>query len=169
MSGTCAEARNGAAPDVSSSYAAEQCRVWLNWAAAQIDACLSGDAAASDQLLASLSAVIRSTDAAPDATAGGMSAVVVAVQFHDRLMQSLRHVAQSLRALRVQIGDRESAASPESWHTLRKEQFRSFSMTEERALFVALVGHHDEAGPETDLQGQSTVDLFGDDDTAGAA
>jgi hypothetical protein len=156
----------------SNSLSVEQCRVWLNWSAAQIEACLSGDAAASDQLLASLSDVLDPTNphtettsaSDGDAIRGKMAAVVVAVQFHDRLMQGLSHVVQSLRALHEHLGDPGRAGSPDSWRALRDKQFRSFSMAEERALFVALVAHQDERGPEAELSSESSVELFTSDD-----
>ena len=146
----------------SMSYAVEQCRVWLTWSAAHIEECLRGDAAASDRLLASLADVLAPASA-EDATGSKMAAVVVAVQFHDRLMQGLSHVVQSLHALHEQIGDPGRAGSPESWRALRDKQFRAFSMAEERALFVAMVAHQDDRRPEADSSAESSVELFGDD------
>jgi hypothetical protein len=159
-----------ASPTASDAYAAEQCRAWLNWSAAQIEVSLNADAAANDQLLVSLTEILRAEAAsAPDAVCGTMSAVIVAVQFHDRLMQSLRHVAQSLRALHEHIGDPGRAGSAESWRVLRDRQFHAFSMSEERALFAALVAHQDERRPEAGLSSDIFGVLFADDDATGDA
>jgi hypothetical protein len=77
-----------------------------------------------------------------------LSAVVVAVQSHDRVMQGLTHVAQSLRTLREHLGDPGGADSAESWRMLRDRQFRAFSMAEERALFARLVAREHESRRE---------------------
>jgi hypothetical protein len=127
--------------------AAEQCRVWLWWAAAQIDTSLASDAAAFDHLLASLNDLMElaqtgsqaGNSPAGDALGRKMADVIVAVQGHDRVMQSLAHVAQSLRAVHRQLGDARSAESTEAWRSLREQQMRSFSMAEERALFARMV------------------------------
>jgi len=136
----------------STSVAVQQCRLWLNWAAAQIDACLSSDSLANEQLLASLADLYGPQQSpsgaapgpAPEALSCKMSAVVVAVQSHDRVMQGLTHVAESIRALRDHLGDRGGAESAESWRMLREKQFRAFSMAEERALFARLVAREHE-------------------------
>src|ERR1700722_1533259 len=93
--------------------ALEQCRSWLWWAAAQLDTSLANDAAAGNHLLASLNDLMElaQTGSAAGASPAGdtlgrkMEAVIVAVQGHDRVMQSLAHVAQSLRAVHRQLGD----------------------------------------------------------------
>lgn len=153
------------APSESTGVAVQQCRLWLNWAAAQVDACLASDSLANDQLLTSLADLFgpRQPGAGPapasEALSCKMSAVVVAVQSHDRVMQGLSHVAESLRVLREHMGDAGSAESAESWRLLRDKQFRAFSMAEERALFARLVarehGHRREASP-----GQETPELI---------
>jgi hypothetical protein len=140
------------APSESTSVAVQQCRLWLNWAAAQVEACLSSDGLANDQLLASLADLFGPqqppSGAAPgpasDALSCKLSSVVVAVQSHDRVMQGLTHVAESLRALRDHLGDRCGADSADSWRMLREKQFRSFSMAEERALFARMVAREHE-------------------------
>jgi hypothetical protein len=151
-------ATDGSTPAQSESAraAVEHCRVWLNWAAEQIDASLASDNMASGQLLVSLAALLGSSQRSQTAPApanddvgGKMSAVIVAVQSHDRVMQGLAHVAQSLRALHWQLGNAQSAQSAESWRMLRENQFHAFSMAEERELFARLVaGEH-----------QSTLDI----------
>src|SRR5580692_5732005 len=93
--------------------AVENCRAWLEWAAAQVETCLADDKPACDQLLASLAKMLA--PAAQDSAAAvlpadstviqKMSAVVVAVQSHDRVMQRLTHVAESLRRLQEHLGD----------------------------------------------------------------
>jgi hypothetical protein len=133
----------------SSGVAAAQCRDWLQWAAAQIDACVASDALAMNQLLASLADLLGSAPRAAavtphDPANAQMSAVIIAVQAHDRVMQGLAHVAESLRALQAQLGDARHADSADSWRTLREQQYRAFSMPEERLLFARMVAHEDE-------------------------
>jgi hypothetical protein len=139
------------APSESTGVAVQQCRLWLNWAAAQVDACLSSDSLANEQLLASLADLFGPQQSLSGAAPGAapalsckMSAVVVAVQSHDRVMQGLTHVAESLRVLREHLGDPGGAESAESWRMLRDKQFRAFSMAEERALFARLVAREHE-------------------------
>jgi len=126
-------------------FAAEQCRAWLWWAAAQLDTSLASDAAAFDHLLASLNDLMElaqtgsEAGATDDAIGRKMADVIVAVQGHDRVMQGLAHVAQSLRAVHRQLGDTRCADSSESWRALRDQQMRSFSMDEERTLFTRMV------------------------------
>jgi hypothetical protein len=79
--------------------AAAQCRDWLQWAAAQIDACVASDARAMNQLLASLAALMGSAPRAAAVTPhepedAQLSAVIMAVQAHDRVMQGLVHVQE---------------------------------------------------------------------------
>ncbi len=148
--------------------AVEHCRAWLNWAAVQVDACLASDHVASGQMLAALAdalgpAQTRSGAAlapAGDATGEQMAAVVIAVQAHDRVMQGLTHVADSLRALHSLLGDAERADSAESWRMLRETQIRAFSMAQERALFARMVAHEGESTHEADIDPEETVELF---------
>jgi hypothetical protein len=100
---------------------------------------------------------------ADGADGGKMSAVVVAVQSHDRVMQGLTHVVESLRALHEQLGDPRRAESAESWRTLRDKQYRAFSMAQERRLFARMVAHGDDYKYEADLSAEDTVELFGAD------
>jgi hypothetical protein len=156
------------APSESARAAVEHCRVWLNWAAAQIDACLASDNLASGQLLAMLADLLGRVQArfetapaaANDAVSAKMSAVIVAAQSHDRVMQGLTHVAQSLRALHEQLGDGQRAESAESWRLLRENQFRAFSMAEERELFARLVAREHETRREIAANRADTVELF---------
>jgi hypothetical protein len=148
--------------------AVEHCRAWLIWAAVQVDACLANDNLASGQMLAALAdaldpAQTRSGAAlapASDAAGGQMAAVVIAVQAHDRVMQGLTHVADSLRALHSLLGDAERADSAESWRMLREAQIRAFSMAQERALFARMVTHEGESTHEADIDPEETVELF---------
>jgi hypothetical protein len=155
-------AQNDSAP-----AAVEHCRVWLNWAAEQIDASLASDNVASGQLLASLAGLLgrsqrQETVPAPssDAVSGRMSAVIVAVQSHDRVMQGLAHVAQSLRALHWQLGEARRAESAESWRVLRENQFHAFSMAEERELFVRLVAREHESTLEIAANRADSAEFF---------
>jgi hypothetical protein len=141
----------------------ENCRAWLEWAAAQVDACLADDKPACDQLLGSLAKLL---DPADSTVIQKTSAVVVAVQSHDRVMQRLTHVSQSLRRLKEHLGDAGRAQSPESWRMLRENQFRAFSMAEERALFLRIAAHGDVTGLESapNLLGtanpEETIEIF---------
>jgi hypothetical protein len=144
--------------------AVEHCRAWLNWAAAHVDACLTWDNLANGEMLAALTDALS---AAPPGTAPAgsaanekMSAVIIAVQSHDRVMQGLVHVAESLRALQAQMGDARRAESSESWAALRETQLRAFSMAQERALFTRMVAHEGESRHEPDIEPQETVELF---------
>jgi hypothetical protein len=126
----------------------DQCRTWLDWAAAQISDSLASDTAANHQLLASISKMMgpgksgadRAQGAGAPAEDRNMSAVITAVQAHDRVMQGLAHVAQSLRELSAHLGDCGRIDSAEAWRELRERQFRVFSMHEERMLFARMVG-----------------------------
>jgi hypothetical protein len=129
--------------------AAAQCRDWLQWATAQIEACVAGDALAMNELLASLADLLASAPRAAavtphDPANAQLSAVIMAVQAHDRVMQGLVHVKESLRALQAQLGDARHADSADSWRELREKQYRAFSMPEERLLFARMVAHEDE-------------------------
>lgn len=151
-------------PAEPAGFATEQCRAWLTWSAAQIEACLDGDVQASSQLVVSVSEALRPAAECSPATADEkMAAVIVAVQSHDRLTQTLHHVVLALRALHEHLGDSRRVRSAESWRALRDAQFRAFSMREERALFTALVAQHDERSPEGESGAQCAVDLFSDD------
>ncbi|MGC1522512.1 MAG: hypothetical protein WA803_13300 [Steroidobacteraceae bacterium] len=167
-SGASASDESMPAPSESTSVGVQQCRLWLNWAAAQVDACLSSDNLASDQLLASLADLFgprqpragAAPDPAAEALSCKMSAVVVAVQSHDRVMQGLAHVAESLRLLHEHLGDTSRADSAESWRMLREKQFRAFSMAEERALFTRLVARELEHGHEAAPNSGEAAELF---------
>jgi hypothetical protein len=170
----CGAAADAEAPGV----AEEHCRRWLNWAAAQVDACLADDKPACDQLLDSLAEMLGPARAASGgrpgdaATCQEMSALVIAVQSHDRVMQRLGHVAEALRRVQHHLADAGRARSPASWRLLRDGQLREFSMAEERALFVRLVVQEGEgapageaalpgdAGRQADLSTEDTIELF---------
>jgi hypothetical protein len=169
----CRSAADADVPGV----AEEHCRLWLNWAAAQVDACLADDKPACDQLLGSLAEMLapaRAASAGPPgdtATCKEMSAVVIAVQSHDRVMQRLGHVAEALRRVQHHLADAGRARSPESWRMLRDGQLREFSMAEERALFVRLVVqdgeapageavHPGETGCEAASSPEDTIEFF---------
>jgi hypothetical protein len=147
-------------------FAAEQCRTWLWWAAAQLDTSLASDAGAFDHLLASLNDLMELVQtgseagaaAAGDAIGRKMADVIVAVQSHDRVIQSVAHVAQSLRAVHRQLGDTRGADSAESWRALCDQQMQSFSMAEERTLFARMVVG--DACNEAPAAPDDTVELF---------
>jgi len=81
------------------------------------------------------------------------------VQSHDRVMQRLMHVSESLRLLHEHLGDARRAQSPDSWRQLREHQLRAFSMAEERALFTRIVAP-DEGGGEIAVGSDESVELF---------
>lgn len=149
-----------------SSIAVDNCRAWLDWAAAQIEVCLADDKPACDQLLTSLAEMVgpasrEQAARCDEATANQkMAAVVVAVQSHDRVMQRLTHVAESLRLLHEHLGEARHAQSAESWRLLRDNQMRAFSMAEERALFFRMVASSDENRHESALTPEETIELF---------
>ncbi len=155
-------------PRPDADIAVENCRAWLEWAAAQVEVCLADDKPACDQLLASLAKVLGPAAQEPAAVAPPadsaviqeMSAVVVAVQSHDRVMQRLTHVAESLRRLREHLADERRARSAKSWRTLREQQMRAFSMAEERALFLRIAAHEDGVGQETAPNPQDAIEIF---------
>lgn len=145
-------------PPESDAVAVEQCRDWLAWAAVQVDQCLADDKPACDQMLRSLGEMLEPTSAETSIDQH-MSSVVVAVQSHDRVMQRLVHVSESLRRLHEHLGDARRAHSLDSWRQLREQQLRAFSMAEERALFTRLVAP-DEGGRDMAVGADESVELF---------
>ncbi len=156
-------------PAEAASVAVVQSRSWFDWAAAQIDASLTNDRMACDLLLASLEEMRRSAQiwaetepAIGEAVRQKMSAVIIAVQSHDRLVQQLTHVVESLRAVQDHLADAPRLQSVESWRQLRDRQLRCFSMAEERLLFARIVGADD--GPNhASLDLEQAVEMFGAD------
>jgi hypothetical protein len=140
-----------------SDIAFEHCRAWLEWAAAQVDVCLADDKPACDELLASLAKLLGPAALEDSTVVQKMSAVVVAVQSHDRVMQRLTHVSQSLRRLKEHLGDAGRAQSAESWRMLRENQLRAFSMAEERALFLRIAA---QSNPEETADPEETIEIF---------
>jgi len=165
-----ASGRPHSAQPEAGGVAVERCRAWLSWAAAQLDACLTSDKAASAELLAALADMLgpaQSPGGSAPARAGDadgkMSAVIIAVQSHDRVMQGLAHVAESLRTLEAQLGDAQRAGSAESWRDLSETQIRAFSMPQERALFARMLAMSDDAArdaDEADEDSEGTIELF---------
>jgi hypothetical protein len=155
------------APAESPDIATDRCRAWLAWAATHVDTCLAQDSLAANRLLTSLAELLAPApprDAPPAASSRSvderMSAVIMAVQSHDRIMQGLAHVAGSLRALREQLGDSRRAASAESWQSLRDNQLRAFSMAEERVLFARMVAGDHESADEAAVMPRNEIELF---------
>jgi hypothetical protein len=156
------------AQPAASGVAVDQCRTWLDWAAAQIDACLIRDRLASRRMLAALADALgpappRSEPApvpAGESVNEKMSAVIMAVQSHDHVMQGLTHVAESLRALHAQLGDARRAESAESWRLLRETQYGAFTMAQERALFTRMVAQERLGACEAEADEEGTVELF---------
>jgi hypothetical protein len=148
--------------------AVEHVRTWLAWAATQVELCLADDKPACDQLLESIADILEPSalrgscaEPAGDSPASDkMAAVIVAVQSHDRIMQQLAHVRDSLRVLHEYLGDAQRAQSAESWRALRQRQLREFSMADERALFTRLVAHEDAGWREPAMNPEETIELF---------
>ena len=147
--------------------AVQQCRAWVNWAAAQIDVCLASEDLASNQMLAALAEVVgpAHTRVGPAPASAGatvdekLAAVIIAVQAHDRVRQGLTHVVDSLRVLHTQLGDAERADSAESWRMLGETRMREFSMAQERTLFARMVAGGD-SKRESYIETEETVELF---------
>ncbi len=162
-----ADAAGRAQPEAA-GLAVQQCRAWVNWAAAQIDVCLASDDLASNQLLTALAEVVgpAHTRSGPaPASAGGtvdekLAAVIIAVQAHDRVRQGLTHVVDSLRALHTQLGDAERANSAECWRMLGETRMREFSMAQERSLFARMVEQRGDSKRESHIETEETVELF---------
>jgi hypothetical protein len=133
----------------------------------QINRSVADDTAASERLLAALEGLIQAasgrlpaTSPADELIRQSMSEVVVEVQSHDRLMQQLTHVAESLRGLHEHLEDPRNAALPDAWRRLRENQSRAFSMTEERVLFAAIVGKSSNDDVSRDAHLGETIELF---------
>jgi hypothetical protein len=167
-SGAGAAGELSSGPGESTGLAVAHCRDWLLWAAAQVEACVASDKLAMNELLAALSVLMGSarsaTAASHQAADGKLSAAIMAVQAHDRVMQSLVHVTESLRALQGQLGDAQHADSADAWRLLREKQFMSFSMAEERLLFARLVAREEEPGRKAGGTAAGTVELFASND-----
>ncbi len=147
LPGDSPKARLESSEDMTAHY-----RPWFEWAAAQIAASVAGDAKASRQLLEALEAILSATDLksrarsdaaaeapAVDDLAQHISAAIIAVQSHDRLVQQLTHVAETLRALHERLDGTQSAMSPATWREFREERLNACSMAEERMLLVRIV------------------------------
>lgn len=160
-------------PDIEAAApASRQCRQWLIWAAAQIEDCQQMDSAAMNTLVTVLQPILHAppdAQSAPrhHAAAAPAADLVIAIQSHDRIMQALTHVADSLRALEEHIENPARADSPAAWRALREQRFAAFSMPSERELFASLLGHHESAAyhesaahPTRDF---GCVDLFEDE------
>ena len=110
-------------PPEDPAHGAQECRRWLAWSATQIEACLAADGAANGELLAAFERLMRSGRSIESRDldmCAEMTAVVVAVQAHDRIMQQLIHVVESLRALHRHMADPRRTASAEHWLHLRE-------------------------------------------------
>jgi hypothetical protein len=154
-------------PEAPNSMALQHCRAWLKWASAHLEECLTRDSLANGDLLRAVAEILaaRQPDDAPppvaaDTAARQMATVVMAMQSHDRVIQELAHVAESLHALHAQLGDARLANSADAWRTLRDTQFRAFTMAQERALFARMVADGDGNKQEAELTPDDTVELF---------
>jgi hypothetical protein len=154
-------------PDPVIAAVSARCGLWLDWAATQIEISLAKDGAESDRLLLALDELLRAAAASSRPGAGESleqkrSGVVLAMQSHDRVMQQLTHVAQSLRRLREHLADPVNASSADAWRLLAEGQMHGFSMPEERALFARMLdasGGH-ELGRFEEAGEVRAVDLF---------
>jgi predicted secreted protein len=146
----------------SSAVAVQNCGRWLDWAATQVEVCLADDKPACEQLLESLTEALGSGAGSPvDVSAcQKLSAVVVAVQAHDRLIQRLTHVAEALRGVQHHLADDAQARSAQSWRMLQQMQLERFSMSEERALFFRVVAQSQAADSHPGFGFEDGVELF---------
>ncbi len=119
--------------------AIEYSRAWLDCIAIQVDECLARDSVACVTLLSSIDGLLsaaRASGAADRSLDDELASVIVAVQFHDRLIQQLTHVAESLRAINAHLGDPRRATSSAAWESLSTERMQAFTMRDERMLFA---------------------------------
>lgn len=64
---------------------------------------------------------------------------IIAFQFYDKLVQRLDHVCQSLGGLSAIVTDRSKLYDPKSWVGLQDQIRSKYTMTEERAMFDAVM------------------------------
>lgn len=64
---------------------------------------------------------------------------IIAFQFYDKLVQRLDHVCQSLGGLSAIVGDKGKLYNPQSWVALQEQIRSKYTMTEERAMFDAVM------------------------------
>lgn len=64
---------------------------------------------------------------------------IVAFQFYDRLVQRLEHVCHSLAGLSQLVADRQRLYSPAEWQALQQEILAKYTMSDERAMFEAVL------------------------------
>lgn len=64
---------------------------------------------------------------------------IIAFQFYDKLVQRLDHVCHSLGALSELVSDRTRLYSPQEWADLQSLISSKYTMTEERAMFDAVM------------------------------
>ena len=64
---------------------------------------------------------------------------IIAFQFYDKLVQRLDHVCISLGALSGLVSDRVRLFNPQEWADLQSQISSKYTMTEERAMFDAVM------------------------------
>lgn len=64
---------------------------------------------------------------------------IIAFQFYDKLVQRLDHVCHSLDGLSGLVSDRSRLYDPAQWTALQDQIRSKYTMTEERAMFDAVI------------------------------
>lgn len=64
---------------------------------------------------------------------------IIAFQFYDKLVQRLDHVCHSLESLSGLVSDRSRLFEPSQWTALQEQIRSKYTMTEERAMFDAVI------------------------------
>jgi len=136
-------------------------QIWLDWAAAQIEAALALDRDAMELLVSSVRAIIAALDPAPNSVAPHTASMIAAIQSHDRLSQQLSHVVAALQTLGT-LAASVPAPTASDWAALRQRQLRSFSMREERELFRRMVpaGMVGDCADEADNGSSQAIEIF---------
>lgn len=134
----------------------------IGLAAGQVEAAMRESNSSVDVLtntFTSLATVLQRIEAAvatlPDALGDGLSKsditrdtervasdvhhAIVAFQFYDKLVQRLAHVCHSLDGLSGLVSDRSRLFNPTEWVALQDQVRSKYTMTEERAMFDAVI------------------------------
>lgn len=134
----------------------------LELAAGQVDAAMSDSNSSVNVLMdtftsmaGTLDMIDTALDTLPDSIGNGMvkaeirdgardvaakvRQAIIAFQFYDKLVQRLDHVCHSMSALSELVGDRGRLFNPQEWANLQSLISSKYTMTEERAMFDAVM------------------------------
>jgi hemoglobin-like flavoprotein len=140
----------------------------LQLAAMQIEVALQTAESQVTALSDAIAAIAQACGELPEAAAASAtvlrryaSSAVVAMQYHDQLMQRLSHVRDALTDLRQAL---TTPASAEEWHRILQAVRGRFSMEDERLLFDEILAKPtDQTGSHRALASDSVrgaVELF---------